>query len=177
MTRLLLAAAFLIPSAAFAVGSNDTSPPKPTETTMECSDGQVWDADAKECVNPQSGSLLDDELYKAAREFAYAGQFDNTLKVLAAMSDPMDDRVLTYKGFVNRKLGHTELGNEFYLQALAVNPDNILARSYMGQGMVEAGDLIAAREQLIEIRLRGGQGTWAEAALQTAIESGKTYSY
>ena len=177
MKHLLLSTAFLLPTLAFAASSSDESPPTPTETTTVCTDGKVWDAATEACVDPAKESMLDDDLYKAAREFAYAGQYVETLNVLAAMSDPMDSRVLTYKGFVARKSGDIALGNDYYQQALAQNPDNILARSYMGQGFVEAGELEAARAQLIEIRLRGGTGTWAEASLQTAIESGKTYSY
>ncbi|MEO0765577.1 MAG: hypothetical protein AAFY75_06105 [Pseudomonadota bacterium] len=58
-----------------------------------------------------------------------------------------------------------------------MNPDNILARSYMGQGMVAAGDKVAAMTQLREIQERGGVGTWAEASLRNAIQSGTTYNY
>lgn len=129
------------------------------------------------CVDPQSGALDDDTLYKAARELAYAGQYPETLTVLAQMSDPQDDRVLTYLGFVHRKMGNTDLGNAYYRQAIAANPDNLLARSYMGQGFVESGKVTLARAQLIEIRLRGGRDTWPETSLRMAIEEGKTTSY
>jgi hypothetical protein len=47
----------------------------------------------------------------------------------------------------------------------------------MGQGLVEQGYLVEARAQLLEIRARGGAGTWAEHALQSAIETGVTYSF
>ena len=57
------------------------------------------------------------------------------------------------------------------------NPNNILTRSYMGQMFVELGELDMAKEQLAEIRKRGGEGTWAEASLATAIETGKTMDY
>ena len=177
MKHLLLSAVFVVPTLAFAAGTSDDNPPTQTGTTTECSGGKIWDEDAGKCVNPQSGSLMDDTLYQAVREFAYAAQYDNALRALAAMSDPMDDRVLTYKGFVNRKLGHIELGNAYYRQAIERNPDNLLARSYMGQGFVEAGDIVAARLQLQEIRARGGAGGWPEASLQNAIERGTTYSY
>jgi len=61
--------------------------------------------------------------------------------------------------------------------ALVQNPDNILARSCMGQGFVEIGDLVAAKVQLTEIRPRGGRNTWAEFSLAQAIRSGVGYSY
>ncbi|MDJ0824386.1 MAG: hypothetical protein QNJ16_02670 [Rhodobacter sp.] len=177
MTRFLLTTALVLPTVAFAAGGGSSNPPTQTNTTTTCKNGQVWSQSMQKCVNPQSGSLQDDELYQAAREFAYAGQHENTLNVLGEMSDPQDDRVLTYKGFSHRKMGDAALGNAYYRQAIAKNPDNLLARSYMGQGFVEAGDFVGAREQLLQIRARGGQGTWAETALLQAIETGTGYSY
>jgi len=177
MPRFLITAAFLLPTAGFAAGSDDSTPPTQTNTTSSCENGQVWSDDQNKCVNPQSGALDDDTLYDAARELAYAGQFDETLKVLAAMSDPLDDRVLTYKGFVHRKQGDGALGNAYYRQAIARNPYNLLARSYMGQGFVESGEMAAARAQLTEIRQRGGRNTWPEIALRMAVEDGRTSSY
>ncbi|WP_172294402.1 hypothetical protein [Pseudoruegeria sp. HB172150] len=177
MRSLLIAIALLLPGAAFAVGSDDDNKPTQTQTTTTCAEGTVWDANTQKCVAPQEGSLTDDELYKAARELAYAGRFDDTLKVLAAMSDPLDDRVLTYKGFVHRSLGDLALGESYYRQAIARNPDNLLARSYMGQGYVAEGRLQEAYAQLVEIRTRGGAGGWPETALRDAILTGTTTSY
>ena len=65
----------------------------------------------------------------------------------------------------------------FYQNAIDTNPDNILARSYMGQGFVSEGRTDLAIEQWREIKARGGEGTWAEASLREAIRTGLTYSY
>ena len=62
-------------------------------------------------------------------------------------------------------------------KAIAANPDNLLARSYMGQGMVAEGRIDDAITQWREIKARGGEGTWAEASLREAIRTGSTYSY
>jgi Tfp pilus assembly protein PilF len=97
--------------------------------------------------------------------------------VLDEMPNQLDDRVLTYRGFTARKLGNLQLADMYYDQALTVNPDNILARSYMGQGKVAAGDKVAAMAQLREIQARGGAGTWAETSLRDAIQTGSTYNY
>ncbi|MFD0978934.1 tetratricopeptide repeat protein [Tropicimonas aquimaris] len=174
---LTAAFALALPFAAFAVGSDDSSSPKPTETTQTCDKGMVWDAKSGKCVNPQSGSLDDETLHGAVREFAYAGQYRHALDALDAIADQQDDRVTTYRGFVARKMGDMEGGMAFYRAALDANPDNLLARSYMGQAFVEQGDTAAARAQLTEIRARGGEGSWAEAALFSAIVRGTTYSY
>jgi Tfp pilus assembly protein PilF len=93
------------------------------------------------------------------------------------MSDQQEDRVLTYWGFTHRKLGKMDLGMTFYERALDQNPDNLLARSYMGQALVEQNDLVGALAQLREIRARGGAGGWPEQSLDSAIRTGKTYNH
>lgn len=170
-------ALMLSPLSALAAGSDDTAPPTPTATTVKCTDGKVFDEKTKKCIVPVQGLLDDDTLYGAVREFAYAGQYDAALQALAAMSDQSDGRVLTYLGFVNRKMGNVERAMDYYDVALTLDPNNILARSYMGQGLVEQGEIQLAQLQLDEIVSRGGAGTWAETSLRKAIETGVTYTY
>lgn len=191
-----IAMTFALPSTGYAAGSNDSATPKKTETTKNCFQARqwdpetkkfvrfsepvngVWDANIRKCVRPDKTSHLDsDTLYRAVRELAYAGRYDEAISVLDQMPDQLDDRVLTYRGFTARKLGDLALANLYYEQALTANPDNILARSYMGQGKVAEGDTVAAMTQLREIQARGGSGTWAEASLRDAIETGRTYNY
>jgi tetratricopeptide (TPR) repeat protein len=177
MRSLIIATLALFPMAAFAAGSDDETPPAPSPTTLVCEKGLIWDEKTKTCVAAESGALDDDALYGAVRELAYAGQYDEALHVLAAMSDQNESRVLTYYGFANRKAGNVELGMQYYDAALKADPENILARSYMGQGLVAQGEYDMARVQLAEIQNRGGRSTWAEKALMTAIDTGMTYSY
>ena len=174
---LPMAIALTLSAPAFAAGSGDSAAPKPTKTSKDCTGVQVWDKKKKDCVNPEESHLDDDTLYGAVRELAYAGRYLDAQGVLGAMSDQNDDRVLTYKGFINRKLGNVDVAMMFYKQALDQNPNNILARSYMGQGLLDQGDKIGAVAQLREIQTRGGAGTWAEASLSKAIASGVTYSH
>lgn len=176
MRTVLSAVLIALPAAAFAAGGDET-PPKPTKTTKECAGKRVWDDKKGRCVRAQNSSLDEQGLYDAVRELAYAGRLLDAQAVLAAMPDQQDDRVLTYWGFTHRKLGGLDVGMQFYQRALAVNPDNILARSYMGQGLLEAGDLPGAKAQLAEIRARGGKNTWAERSLAQAIQTGKSYNY
>lgn len=175
--RSLLILAMTLPGYAFAAGGADTSPPKTTKTTKTCSGVQVWDEKTDKCVNPQESALDADTLYGAVRELAYAGRYDDAQSILRIMPDQNDDRVLTYWGFTHRKLGHGSVARDYYEQAIDRNPDNILARSYMGQGFVADGMVDDAIAQLKEIRSRGGNGTWAEASLSEAIKTGKTYNY
>ena len=174
LPTLLIAA---LPGLALAAGSDDSEPPKPTETTTTCENGQVFDEAKKKCVDPQSGSLSDDQRFGAVRELAWAGQYDNAMIVLAAMTEGETDRVMTYKGFILRKSGHVEAGIDAYEAALVLNPGNILTHSYYGQLLVEMDEIQLAQLQLDEIRAYGGTGTWSERSLATAIETGVTYNF
>lgn len=174
---LSLMAVMLVAPAAWAAGSDDDDPPEPTETTTKCKDAQVWDESKKACVDAREGRLDNDILYNAAREIAWAGRPIDALTVLDAMTEGDSDRVLTYRGFAHRKAGQWEAGRAFYAAALDLNPDNLLARSYLGQGLLERGDISAAFAQWQEIRARGGTGTWAETALLAALQTGTISGY
>lgn len=180
--RALLTIAMILPGFAFAAGGGDgfdstTKPPKTTKTTKECRGNRVWDPAVGRCVRPQSSSLDQDGLMRAVRELAYAGRSADAQAVLMAMADQNDDLVQTYWGFTLRKLGNRDLALAHYRAAIDSNPDNILARSYMGQGFVEEGDVDAAIRQWRAIIAAGGEGSWAETSLREAIRTGATYSY
>lgn len=163
-------------SLAFAVGSDDPTPLKPSPTSTECPRGQIWDEGRRMCVGARSSMLDDDQRYDAVRELAYAGKLDHARDVLDAMQAG-DDRVLTYRGFIARQQGDWAQALAYYEGALRTNPDNILARSYMGQGFVLQGEIVSAQQQLQEIRDRGGRDTWAEASLLRALRTGQTSAY
>lgn len=177
--RVLLLSMLLVapPLAAFAVGFNDDDPPTPTETTTTCTDGQIWDVESEACVDPDETGLNDTDRMQAVRELAYAGRITEAERVLDAMVDQTSDGVMTYRGFTARKAGRLADAHAWYARALDTNPDNLLARSYLGMWHVESGDIPLARAQLTEIRRRGGRSTWAEFSLRMAIGSGSGYSY
>ncbi|MEM8554934.1 MAG: tetratricopeptide repeat protein [Pseudomonadota bacterium] len=171
--RYLLLPLMFLPTVALAAGGS--APASSTATTTNCTDGQVYDERAQSCVTPQESRLDDDTLYQAAREFAHAGAFGHAQQALAAMSNQTEDRVLTYWGYTHRNLGAWDLGLSYYHAALQQNPDNILARSYLGQAQVQAGDMAGALIQLREIQNRGGADTWAETSLKKALLTGEGY--
>lgn len=177
--RLLPAIALFacLPLAALAVGSDDSEPPKPTQTTTQCKDGEVWDETQQKCLPPQHHGLTNDTRFRAVRELAWAGRYDDAAVVLSAMTEGETDRVMTYRGFILRKTGHVEDGIAAYQAALRLNPANSLTHSYFGQLLVEMNELDAARVHLAAIRANGGRGSWAETALARAIDSGLTYTY
>lgn len=175
--RALLICLICFPGLSLAAGGDDRGAPKPTPTTTTCNGVKVWDEKKKRCVRPKQSSLETEGLYGAVRELAYAGRYSDAQGVLLAMADQTDDKVLTYWGFTHRKLGNIELANAFYQQAIAQNPNNFLARSYMGQGFVDDGQPAQALAQWKEIRARGGTGAWPEVSLRRALETGQSFSY
>ena len=177
MLKALAVSSALFPSLALAVGMEDPLPPKETQTTVECETGTIWDDEAKECVKPKDASLDDDALYKAVRELAYFDNPETALEVLGVMQEGETDRVLTYLGFAHRKLGDMTAAYSYYDKALEQNPDNLMARSYLGQAYVSEGLFDLATAELSEIRARGGRGTWPEVALRLAIDTGSGKAY
>ena len=171
MKPVILAAALLfgLSGAVFAAGSETSNPPKPTETTKKCKKGEIFDQKTKTCAKLQSNRFSDDQLYEAAREVAYGGQYLRALDILNFAANPNDPRMLNYQGFVHRKLGKLALAMAYYKAAIAIDPNYVLARSYMGQGFVADGNMSAARQQLFEIERRGGQNSWAYASLEKSI--------
>ncbi len=175
--RLTILAFAMLPFPVLAAGTEDPEPPKPTETTEVCPDGQVWDLATKACMSPEDSSNDDSARLRDVRELAYAGRYQVAFDVLRGVENQSNPMALTYYGFLHRKTGQADLAMRYYDAALQADPDNLLARSYQGQGHVAAGDMARAQAQLVEIRMRGGRGTWAEASLVKAIATGVGSSY
>lgn len=161
--------AMALAAPAYCVGADDEAPPEPTQTTTTCEEGMIWDEEEDACVAPQKDSLNDTTRYHAIRELAYAGRYDDALHVLGSVDHPEDARMLNYQGFVHRKLGDMKSALRFYRAALAADPDYLLARSYLGQGLAAQGQIAQASYQLAAIAHRGGQQTWAYQALARAL--------
>jgi len=180
MRNLLAAVLIAVPFAAFAVGSDDgvaSVPPKPTETTRECEDGQVRDEKTKPCIDTESQLLDNDQRSFAVRELAYAGPPAEAMAVLDTMTEGKTARVMTYRGFLLHKTGKVEAGIAACEEAVRIDPANILARSDHGQLLVGMNELQLASVQLDAIRQNGGSGSWAERALSSAIANAITYSF
>lgn len=163
-------ASLALAGSAFAAGGGGGGESSGTQ----CSNGKVYDEASKSCVNHKS-ELNDTEIYETARSYAYGGQYEEALAMLKRAKNQNDPRILNYYGYTNRKLGNIDVAMAYYKRAIAIDGDYLLARSYMGQGLVQQGDFEGARAQLVEIRDRGGKDTYAYQALYDALKTGHTY--
>lgn len=142
--------------------------------TPTCSNGKVWDQKKGKCVN-KSSQVDDDSLFEAGRKLAKAEKFEEAIEVLKLVKDQNQPRVLNYLGYSNRKAGRIETGLDFYRKALEIDPDYVLARSYMGEALINIGDRQGALLQLAEIRKRTGPQGEAYILLASALRDGTSY--
>ncbi len=171
----LLAAILAFPSLALAVGPEDPPPPSPTTTT--CESGMVWDTELERCVTIRDSTLSPADRPTVARELAYAGRFDDAIALIEGGPRPFDSAALTILGYAHRQAGRMGLGLHYYDAALTADPDNLLARAYLGQAHLLAGNRGLAEAERLEIRARGGAGTWPDRALSDALDQGFVEDY
>ena len=97
------------------------------------------------------------------------GEYEWALDHLRLMTNQNDAEVLNYTGYSNRKAGRLETGISYYYKALAVNPNYVQAREYLGEAYVLVGRTDLAKAQLQEIALRCGTDCETYRALEQAI--------
>lgn len=150
----------------------------PVETTTQnCPTGQTWSEQAGKCVIVKSNKLNDDERYTAGWKLAKAGEYARAINVLKTIRNQRDPKVLTYLGFSHRKLGDFSEGLAYYKQALAIDPDFVRAREYLGEGYIVMGKVDLAKQQLAEIKSRCGTGCAEYKQLAHAIATGRENSW
>jgi tetratricopeptide (TPR) repeat protein len=130
--------------------SKDTGPASAT-----CDAHAKGSAAWTDCVGRASAKMTDEELFYAGYWLAKSGQYQQALGYLT-LAGKKDERVLTYIGFATRKLGHVEEALPFYQQALAANPNYVVARAYLGEAFLTKGEPDKARAELGEIAQRCG---------------------
>ncbi len=171
------AIAFSLTSApVLAAGGSESTPP-PTPTTQKCKKGEVWNKKEKKCIKAEAGVTSDDALYETARELAYAERYDEAIALLQMAADQNDPRILNYLGFSHRNAGRMEVGLGYYQEAIKRDPDYVLARSYMGQALLQNGDRVGASVQLAEIEKRAGKDNWPYESLASALATGAVYRH
>ena len=123
----------------------------------------------KTCIKKNSASLMDDDIYWAGSVLAVKEDYAGTLEVLAEAHNANDPRILSLTGYATRKLGRVEEGLAFYHKALALDPNLVETREYLGEGYLQLGKLAEARRELEEIAKRCGTGCESYVELDKAI--------
>jgi tetratricopeptide (TPR) repeat protein len=113
-----------IASQAFSMGSDSTAPAAKAD-------------DYKKAVD-----LIDDEKYAAAIPL-----LQKSIKEKGEYAD-----ALNQLGFANRKMGNWKAGMEYYLKALALEPNHLGANEYLGELYLEQKDLPNAEKQLAVLK-------------------------
>jgi tetratricopeptide (TPR) repeat protein len=174
-SRLLMAAALVLSLGAvpvFAQGGGGSGGQGDGEPVKKCKKKEVLDLTTKKCVKVSYGILPDEELYRQGSALAQAGEYDWALTVLAAIRNQNDPSVLNYTGYSHRKSGRLDEAIGYYRKALAINPDFVLAREYLGEGYVAGGRIDLAKVELSEIAKRCGTTCEEYQELAEHIERG-----
>jgi tetratricopeptide (TPR) repeat protein len=157
------------PGSGFAMGSgsDSSSQPKPT-----CEEGQTYSETEKKCVPEASAPKSDQSLIERGWALAYARRYKDAADLFQLVRNTDNPEVLNGLGYTHRKQGMVEQGITYYKQALAIDPDYVLAREYLGEGYIAEGRTDLARQQLDEIEKRCGTGCKEYRRLARAIATG-----
>lgn len=154
----------LLMTSSFAAGDAPAEPAAAEMSDLEkaekkCKEtkNKVWNKKTKKCDDAQSGSLDDESIYETGRFLATAGRYDEAITILNYVANPNDKRVLNYLGYSYRKSGQVDVGLKYYQAALSVDPDYVLVREYLGEALIQKGDIAGAKAQLAEIEMRCGK--------------------
>lgn len=167
----------LMAAPVLAAGGGGSDAPPPTPAKEKCKKGEVWNKKKKKCIKAKAGVTPDDALYEAARSLAYAERYDEAIDMLVLAANQNDPRILNYLGFSHRNAGRMEVGLGYYNEAIKRDPDYVLARSYMGQALIQTGDRVGAAVQLAEIEKRAGKDNWPYESLASALATGAVYRH
>lgn len=145
---------------------------KAEQILKKCKKGEVRDKRNNKCVKVSYGILPDEDLYQQGAALAQAGEYEWALSALGAIRNQNEPHVLNYTGYSLRKSGRLDEAIERYRKALAINPNFVLAREYLGEGYVAAGRIDLAMVELKEIANRCGTTCEEYQELSEHIEQG-----
>ncbi len=143
---------------------------RPAKPRVDCS--KPKNKTKAECQNNHGAS--DDAVINGAYWLAHAGKYGEALALLATVESKENPRALNAMGFATRKLGNVDGALPYYARALALEPNYVQAREYLGEAFLAKGDLASARDQLGEIERRAGTGSISFANLKREIGAFET---
>jgi tetratricopeptide (TPR) repeat protein len=151
-------AVIALSASAFAAGTAPStgSSGSSGSATSKCDKFKVDSPDWKKCKQAGRSSMNNEQLYATGYSLAKAGDYDGALEFLIAGTDKKDPRFLTMIGYSTRKLGRVDDGMGYYMQALAIDPNSVTTREYLGEAYLQKHDLPGAKAQLSQIQDRCG---------------------
>lgn len=164
---VLMAAPMTVLALGGGSGSSSSGSEKPA-----CKSGYIYSEKKKRCVRKTSSELQRSDLLQHAWNKAYDGEYEEAREIFQSLVDQPSAEVFNGLGYSHRKLGQLESGIGFYKRAIALEPDYVLARSYLGEGYVSSGRIDLARQELAEIGQRCGKTCREYVYLLRAIETG-----
>jgi tetratricopeptide (TPR) repeat protein len=138
---------------------------------VSCGTGSVWSGEQHACIDGKFATLTDQDVYTEAVALADEGHFREALDLLTRIKKQEQSRVLNMVGYTTRKLGDVDKGLDYYQRALALDPNYLRAREYLGEGYLQKGDVAKAKEQLTEISERCAGPCEEYGKLEQAIVS------
>lgn len=168
---VLISVTFALPSFA----ASETVPTMP-----KCEKGFVWSESAKKCVEKTSSIVPDEAITDQAWLWAYAGDHEYAIELFSEVAVKGSASALNGLGYSHRMLGQTERAIGYYEQALAIDPDYILARNYLAKGYLALGQMEPALKQMSEIGKRCKAPCKLYHDLKSAIilaDNGATITY
>lgn len=149
LRQFVIAAIGVAAVAPMALAGKDTAPVSACDVHSPGS--LAW----SRCTAPAAAAMSDEKLFYAGYWMARLGRYHEAIAHLAQVRNP-DARALTYLGFATRKSGDVAGGMRHYARALALDPNFVVARAYLGEAHLERGAVADARRELGEIARRCG---------------------
>jgi tetratricopeptide (TPR) repeat protein len=100
-------------------------------------------------ASPQQGDQVYQDAVRLINLHRYVDALAELQRARAAFGPHPD--ILTYIGYVNRKLGRLDVAESYYKQVFALDPDHVGATEYYGELKVERGDMPGARQMLARL--------------------------
>lgn len=161
-TAILCSAALFMTVVPQPSHADDDGPRKPR---IDCSNPKNK---TKPACKPHHG-ISDDEIINGAYWLTHTGRHHEAMALLKTVEDKDNPRALNAMGFTTRKLGDVDGALPYYARALALEPDYVQAREYLGEAFLAKGDIVHAQTQLDEIALRCGVSCVSFANLEREI--------
>ena len=121
-------------------------------------------------VNPRAGDQAYVEAVRLINDHRYADALTALDRARAAFGPHPD--VLTYTGYVWRKLGRLDTAEAYYREALGIAPNHVGATEYYGELMVQRHDLAGARRMLAKLETVCSFGCVETEDLRRWIDNG-----